>query len=294
MTSLAWTDRTKEAVIGSLLSTATTGGVVVLYDDLIGQWDEISSLGSHLASLPTLQDILSRARQSDPSWEQNARNAKRVLRARLVRHTRTGQLSRLAAERISRGWTQAELGARVGMEQANISRLESSGKLSVKTARRLAETLKRRLSGPAVSDKNPRAIDVIVCDDVRVENTGKLMLVGVYLGNIVCRELPTILPTLSFLTKWKSDDGSLPKGVFRLLDPTGTEVVAVGTEAIPAGDPKPMLLSINRFVPVRLKVPGRYRWVFTAYRGRSRTLTTLDVVLADARAKETQRLDAGA
>ena len=28
------------------------------------------------------------------------------------------------------------------MEQANISRLESSGKLSVKTARRLAETLK--------------------------------------------------------------------------------------------------------------------------------------------------------
>ena len=145
-----------------------------------------------------------------------------------------------------------------------------------------------------MSDRNPRAIDVIVCDDVRVEKTGKLMLVGVYLGNIVCRELPTILPTLSFLTKWKSDDGSLPKGVFRLLDPSGTEVVAVGTEAIPAGDPKPILLSINRFVPMRLKVPGRYRWVFTAYRGRSRTLTTLDVVLADARAKETQRLDAGA
>lgn len=142
MTSLAWTDRTKEAVIGSLLSTATTGRVVVLNEDLIGQWDETSSLDSHLASLPTLQDVLSRARQSDPSWEQNARNAKRVLRARLARHTRTGQLSRLAAERISRGWTQAELGARVGMEQANISRLESSGKLSVRTARRLAETLK--------------------------------------------------------------------------------------------------------------------------------------------------------
>jgi hypothetical protein len=145
-----------------------------------------------------------------------------------------------------------------------------------------------------VSGKNPRAIDVIVCDDVRVEKTGKLILVGVYLGNIVCRELPTILPTLSFLTKWKSDDGSLPKGVFRLLDPSGTEVVAVGTEAIPAGDPKPMLLSINRFVPMRLKVPGRYRWVFAADGARFRTLTTLDVVLADVRAKKTERLNASA
>jgi hypothetical protein len=45
----------------------------------------------------------------------------------------------------------------------------------------------------------------IMCDDVRQENTGKLMLIGMYMGNITVTQLPFVLPTLTFFQQFEVD-----------------------------------------------------------------------------------------
>jgi hypothetical protein len=45
----------------------------------------------------------------------------------------------------------------------------------------------------------------IVCDDVRREDNGKLMLVGVYGGTIVVPQFPAVLPTLTIFSVFDTD-----------------------------------------------------------------------------------------
>lgn len=40
----------------------------------------------------------------------------------------------------------------------------------------------------------------IICDDIRVENTGKYLLIGVYVSNVLVRDFPSRLP-LTFWTE---------------------------------------------------------------------------------------------
>lgn len=141
MRGQTYTDKTREAILASRFLTATSHGVVISREWRLDEWQEPSSLDSHLDSLPTLQEVLAQARQSDGEWEHSAKNARRALRERLRRLEGDGELSRLTAERIFRGWTQAELGEKVGMAQANISRLESANTLTVEMAKRLASAL---------------------------------------------------------------------------------------------------------------------------------------------------------
>lgn len=50
----------------------------------------------------------------------------------------------------------------------------------------------------------PESIDIIICDNIRMELGGKLSLMGVALNNtIVVPTIPCTLPTLSFLTRMK-------------------------------------------------------------------------------------------
>lgn len=48
----------------------------------------------------------------------------------------------------------------------------------------------------------------LLCDDVRVENNGKLILIGVYLPHIVVPMLPMGFSTLSFVVAFNSDTAS--------------------------------------------------------------------------------------
>ncbi len=45
----------------------------------------------------------------------------------------------------------------------------------------------------------------IVCDDVRQENTGKFIILGMYMGNITVTQLPFALPTLAFFQLLQAD-----------------------------------------------------------------------------------------
>lgn len=45
----------------------------------------------------------------------------------------------------------------------------------------------------------------LVCEDIRQENTGKWIVIGLYTHNIACPQLPFRLPSLSFLflLRWR-------------------------------------------------------------------------------------------
>jgi hypothetical protein len=45
----------------------------------------------------------------------------------------------------------------------------------------------------------------IICDDVRREDNGKLLLLGMYLGTIAVPQLPTLLPSFTVLSIFESD-----------------------------------------------------------------------------------------
>jgi uncharacterized protein DUF6941 len=71
-----------------------------------------------------------------------------------------------------------------------------------------------------------------MCDDVRIENTGKYLLVGVYSGTIRVRKpLPVTLSMLSFwiqLELKKTDYGSCE---LRLVDPSQQEIACFRSSA---------------------------------------------------------------
>ncbi len=73
----------------------------------------------------------------------------------------------------------------------------------------------------AEKTSDPRLIDWMICDDIRVENTGKLFFIGVYLNNIVVNTIPKILPRLVIYSKWNSTGTPIEKFKFKLTRPSG-------------------------------------------------------------------------
>ena len=79
---------------------------------------------------------------SDPAFDEHYAAAEEELYQESLEAVRAGKLSRIAAERIRIGITQAELANRANMLQPNISRLEKSGaSMNVATAKKIAEAL---------------------------------------------------------------------------------------------------------------------------------------------------------
>jgi ribosome-binding protein aMBF1 (putative translation factor) len=102
--------------------------------------EERTSLGQHLASLPTLRDLAGSFRAEDPGFDSKLERARRRRYRELLKEVAAGRLNRVVAERLTRGWTQADLAARAGMKQPNVARLERVGaSVSVKSAKRLAD-----------------------------------------------------------------------------------------------------------------------------------------------------------
>jgi hypothetical protein len=46
---------------------------------------------------------------------------------------------------------------------------------------------------------------ILMCDEVRVENNGKLMLLGLYMPDMTVPQLPFVIPSLTFLIALESD-----------------------------------------------------------------------------------------
>jgi hypothetical protein len=124
----------------------------------------------------------------------------------------------------------------------------------------------------------PKLLDVIVCDEVRQESNGKLLILGMYLDNMGVPVVPFTLPVLTFLCKWRFDRGRLPAGRFRVLAPSGA---VVRESALPPvegpTEARGLVLTTIRFQGLTVTELGRYRLVFTPAGGRSRIVAELQV-----------------
>ena len=67
----------------------------------------------------------------------------------------------------------------------------------------------------------PKLIDVILCDEIRREDNGKFVFIGVYTGHVLVPRLPFDLPTLTFFTKWSAKAGESLDGCFEVYSPDG-------------------------------------------------------------------------
>ena len=130
-----------------------------------------------------------------------------------------------------------------------------------------------------MSRNAPRPHDVILCDDVRQERNGKLILIGMYVDNVGVFSLPTTLPTLTFVCKWTQAAGEPIRGRYRVVGPSGAALGEMDVTKIPHAEGAQARLTILQLRPFTFPQAGTYRLVVKPPGGRSRMLYSFGVSL---------------
>ncbi len=106
--------------------------------------------------------------------------------------------------------------------------------------------------------KKPKLIDWIICDDVRLEVSGKTSIIGMYGSDIVVPLTPMIMPQLCLITKWDISAGTFNEIVFRLEQPDGNPLGPITAKA-PHNIKGERLIMHLSFIPFQIKTLGTYR-----------------------------------
>lgn len=116
----------------------------------------------------------------------------------------------------------------------------------------------------------------VVCDDIRREDNGKLMLIGVYSGNVVLPHVPFTLPSLAFFQTFDSDRPA--NLVFRMhLESLETgQRIFEGMGSMQIHRPGLGIAPV-KFGPATFPTFGTYNFVITI-EGEQPIITSFDVV----------------
>src|ERR1017187_9200266 len=96
----------------------------------------------------------------------------------------------------------------------------------------------------------------LLCEDIRQEVTGNLILIGV-IGMIRVPQLPVVAFKLSVLNRWTAGIGQFTEGV-RLIGPDQTTVLRKGEVKFALQDPNLHATNVTVFAQVEFKVAGTY------------------------------------
>jgi hypothetical protein len=122
----------------------------------------------------------------------------------------------------------------------------------------------------------------IVCDDVRREDNGKLILLGVYADKMIVAQFPITLPTLTFLCALQSNETVEQTPLKYRLENTASGEVIISGEAVLAGLPGPGHgTAIFRLTNLTIPSPGKYQFILEL-EGQPSLAQPLEVVSADA------------
>lgn len=104
----------------------------------------------------------------------------------------------------------------------------------------------------------PKLIDWMICDDIRVENNGKSIIIGIYHDNILVPSLPFVMPKLVTWTKWDITKSPIKKFEFKVTAPDGKSMGHVTGEPPTKSSGKKAILQIA-ISPFAIKEGGEYK-----------------------------------
>lgn len=96
----------------------------------------------------------------------------------------------------------------------------------------------------------------LLCEEIRQEVTGNLILIGV-IGFIRVPQLPVVAFKLSVFNRWTAGLGQFTEGV-RLIAPDQTTVLRKGEVKFNLQDPNFHATNVTLFAQVEFKVAGTY------------------------------------
>ena len=99
----------------------------------------------------------------------------------------------------------------------------------------------------------------IVCDDIRREQNGKDILIGVYGGVIVVHDgFPASLPQFALHLEIEISKLFYETSILRIVSPEGRDIVKIAGALNFRRTDEPAILSVV-FGPVQFPMPGEYR-----------------------------------
>lgn len=124
--------------------------------------------------------------------------------------------------------------------------------------------------------KEIKLIDWMICDDIRTEDNGKHIFIGVYEDNIVVNTLPTILPQIYVYTKWNTEETNIQKFELKISQPNGKVIGPLtGEFDLPAKKKALIQWGIS---PFNLASTGTYL-IDATINGKNTHIGSFDVIL---------------
>lgn len=127
-------------------------------------------------------------------------------------------------------------------------------------------------------------VDVTFCDQVRREDNGKLLILGVYLNKVIVAGVPCRVPSFAFVVKWRLRSGWMPDGTYAVKAPSGKTIVQAEVrpeqpDAASSTEGTGVAMGIHQLSPFAFEELGQYRLTFALRGARARTIATFDVEL---------------
>jgi len=117
----------------------------------------------------------------------------------------------------------------------------------------------------------------LVCDDIRQENNGKFIVVGLYMGNITVPHVPFVLPSLAFFQVFESERSGNFTFKIRLEHMEKGNAIVEGMGMMGIQQPGTGVVPI-RFAPIQFPAFGTYSLNMSIDGDAPMALTTFDVI----------------
>lgn len=118
----------------------------------------------------------------------------------------------------------------------------------------------------------------LICDDVRREDNGKLMILGLYMGTISLPQIPFIMPTLTFFLSLESDRVGQWSMRFKLQNLESGRNLIEGTGGIAIQQPGPGIAPI-KLGGIQFQAVGAYNFIVEVEDQREPIITGFQVAL---------------
>lgn len=99
---------------------------------------------------------------------------------------------------------------------------------------------------------------ILMCDDVRREDNGKLMVLGLYPVDMTIQQIPAVLPSLTFFCNLSSDRPGTYRVSVKLRHEESGRAAGEALAAFPILDPRGPIIAPIKFSPVQLNSAGLY------------------------------------